>query len=234
MMLHFQTIYTVNQGRSRLKGNRYDSPWHRHRDDGASRDGDEMSVFTFSKQAQAESQCNLDHCLTVARDHAMSLLVITPNRIQVGGDGDGPKAHNTADVLFTKSWLREHNDWLESTSDVTPKIEESQHGQFVDFYTYRRSVCVQEHQGVYDVVTGQRIKPRREIIERMWALGFAAYRGRPLTMARPRWAGEREELEEITALADRYWTRRSRSDAAKKLVSTFTSINRYCAWPGAW
>lgn len=230
-MLAYKTIYTVNQCRERLKYNRYDSPWHR--DDANTRDGDELSVFTFLKQAQTDSEQNLSLCLHRAKAHGMSLLIITPSRLQVAGDGE-KSASTVAAAVLPRKWLEEYNAWIESTSTIQPRLEDSRHGDFFDFYTYRKSLCLTEHQGVYDVATGHRIKNRRKIIERMWELGFAAHRGRPLTLARPRWAGEREELEEITDLADRYWTRRNRSDAAKKLVSAFTSINRYCAWPGAW
>ena len=93
---------------------------------------------------------------------------------------------------------------------------------------------MQEHQGIYDVATGRRLTNRREIIERMWALGFAAQRGRPLLIARVRWTGNRQELEHVTQLAQQYWDRRHQSDMAKKMVSAFRSINRYAAWPGAW
>jgi hypothetical protein len=103
-----------------------------------------------------------------------------------------------------------------------------------EFYTYRASLCLREHQGVYDVATGRRLTNRREIIERMWRLGFAAQRGRPLSIARTRWTGNREELTEVADLAERHWNRRNTSDVAKKLVSAWRSINRYAAWPGSW
>jgi hypothetical protein len=75
---------------------------------------------------------------------------------------------------------------------------------------------------------------REDIIRAFWSLGFATWRGRPYSIARLRWSGEREELEELTSLAGRYWRNRSRSDVAKKIVSAHRSINRYAAWPGAW
>jgi hypothetical protein len=68
----------------------------------------------------------------------------------------------------------------------------------------------------------------------MWALGFAAHRGRPLSIAKIRWTGSRQELELATQLAEQHWDRRRTSDVARKLCSVFTSINRYAAWPGAW
>jgi hypothetical protein len=87
---------------------------------------------------------------------------------------------------------------------------------------------------VYDVTTGQRMTRRETIIRAFWDLGFATWRGRPYSVARLRWSGERAELEELTALAGRYWPNQYRSDVAKKIVSAHRSINRYAAWPGAW
>jgi hypothetical protein len=230
-MLAYQSIHAINEALSRIKYNRYDRPWHR--DEGHSRHGDELTVFTFGKQAESESKENLAMCLTMARDHGMNLLIITPSRVQVASDSHCDSAPALAKI-FPKVWLDEYNKWIDSTHPIQPTIENSKYGEYFDFYTYRKSLCLFSHQGVYDVQSGQRIKNRRGIIQRMWDLGFAAYRGRPLTLAKPRWAGEREELKEITDLADRYWARRNQSDAAKKIVSVYTSINRYCAWPGAW
>jgi hypothetical protein len=113
-------------------------------------------------------------------------------------------------------------------------MEATDRGSMTGFYSYRACLCLKEHEGVYDVQSGRRLTNRRDIIERMWALGFAANRGRPLAFAKLRWTGSREELELITELADRYWNRRYESEAAKKMVSAYTSINRYAAWPGAW
>ena len=231
-MLAYQTICNVNRASERIRRDSYNSRYYNN--DGNTLDGDEMTVFTFGKRASAESENNLQRCLTAARDYEQDLVIITENRIQVAG-GTGSGRHElVAQALFPTAWLREYNNWLESTNPVKPSFHDGCHGEFLDFYSWRRSLCLKEHQGVYDVATGQRLKNRRDIIERMWAMGFAARRGRPLTIAKPKWCGEREELEEITVLADRFWSRRSHSEVAKKIVSTYTSINRYCAWPGAW
>lgn len=231
-MLAYQTICNVNRAHERIRRDTYNNRYYNS--DGNSRDGDEMTLFTFGKLAHAESEHNLKRCLEVARSYEQDLVIITENRIQVAG-GTGSGRHElVARALFPATWLKEHNHWLESTNPVKPNLYDSRHGEFLDFYSWRRSMCVKEHRGVYDVATGQRLKNRRDIIERMWAMGFAAHRGRPLTLAKPKWCGEREELEEITKLADRFWSRRAQSEVAKKIVSTYTSINRYCAWPGAW
>ena len=60
------------------------------------------------------------------------------------------------------------------------------------------------------------------------------WRGRPPTVATIRWSGTREELEELTQLAERHGSRYNRSDVAKKIWSAYNSISRYAAWPGTW
>jgi len=231
-MLAYQTICNVNRAQDRMRRDSYNSRFYNTA--GESRGSDEMTVFTFGKQAKDDSEHNLQRCLTVAREYEQDLVIIAENRIQVAG-GTGSGRHElAARALFPTAWLDEYNDWLEGSSPVCARLHDSRHGEFLDFYSWRRSLCVKEHQGVYDVATGKRLTNRRNIIERMWAMGFAAHRGRPLTIAKPQWCGEREELEEITELAERFWPRRGKSEVAKKIVSTYTSINRYCAWPGAW
>lgn len=231
-MLAYQTICNVNRAQERIHRDSYNSRFYNT--DGQSREGDEMTVFTFGKQAHEESKNNLQRCLTVARQYEQDLVIIKNNQIQIAG-GTGSGRHElVANALFPRDWLREHNDWLDTTNPVRPSLHESRYGEFVDFYSWRHSLCMKEHQGVYDVATGQRLTNRRNVIERMWSIGFAANRGRPLTIAKPRWCGERDELKELTELADRYWTRRGQSEVAKKIVSAYTSTNRYYAWPGAW
>ena len=174
--------------------------------------------------------CSSD--LTTARHCQQDLVVFKPEQVQIAGTGDG--SHAAADRLFPASWLREYEQWIDTTYPIGYRVDSSEQGSFSEFYTYRPALCLRKHQGVYDVASGRRLTNRREIIERMWRLGFAAQRGRPLSMARTKWTGNREELQEIADLADRHWNRRNTSEAAKKLVSVWRSINRYSAWPGSW
>lgn len=231
--MEYRIINDVNAARRHIKNDRYDSLWH-SKNEKTTRESDQMLNFTFGLKAEQHSQENLQRCLEVAREYKQDLVVIKDNQIQIGSNTPSGRHRSVAKRLFSESWIEEHNKWLDSTNRIQPRFENSRHGEYMEFYTYRHCLFLTEHQGIYDVATGRRLTNRREIIERMWNMGFAAVRGRPLSLAKMRWTGEREELEEITELADRYWNRRSQSDAAKKLVSVYRSINRYAAWPGAW
>jgi hypothetical protein len=230
-MLKYLAIYEVNQTKERLKHSVYNRPWG---DSTHNRDADTLSVFTLGPEAQRDSQSNHDWVMTTAREHDLDLVVFKPCQIQVAGLGDGSLCKDMARTLFPDPWLREYDQWLDTTHSTGTKLDHSEQGAVCEFYTYRPAMCLREHQGVYDVATGRRLTNRREIIERMWRLGFAAQRGRPLSIARTKWTGNREELAEISDLADRHWNRRNTSEAAKKLVSVWRSINRYAAWPGSW
>jgi len=228
-MIRYRVISEANNIVRRLKRNMYDRPWG---DRNHTRDGDSLTLFTLKPQALCDSATNLDLVMSVARAYGQELVVVKPNMIQIAGRDRRCEA--VADILFPQAWRREHQEWLDSTSPMIPRLDRNDRGEVCEFYTWRPALCVDQHQGVYDVATGDRLKNRRDIIERMWALGFAAQRGRPLSMARQRWTGSCEELDLITRLADQHWQRASGSEAAKKMVSTFRSINRYAAWPGAW
>lgn len=226
-MLKYQEIYDIQQVRRRLKRGRYGGFYgHNH-----TADGDRLHEFTHAPAAVAASAHNLDFCLETARAHDQTLLVIKPYTIQTAGPGRNGRVK---DVLFTDEWRRVHGVWLDTTSLVSAQIEATDRGIMVGFYSYRACLCLREHEGVYDVASGRKLTNRRNIIERMWDLGFAANRGRPLAFAKLRWTGTREDLELITELAEQHWSRRHASEVSKKLVSAYTSINRYAAWPGAW
>lgn len=228
-MLEYRSIYDINRIRRRIKRGRYG-----YHGDSHTLDGDRLHEFTLAPEAQAHSQANLDRCLVLAREYDQALVIIKPYVIQVaGGAGSG---HHTqvAKRLFPDPWLKQHSDWLDSASPVYPSLDATDSGAVAAFYSYRSCLCLDEHQGVYEASTGRRLTNRRDIIQRMWALGFAANRGRPLSIARIRWTGTRQELELITQMADRHWARKHSTEAARKIVTVYTSINRYAAWPGAW
>ena len=231
-MLRYQTICEANKTQERLRRNRYGGNFWR--EETHNREADTLAAFTLKPEAQQHSQHNFDLVLATARHYRQDLVVIKPEQIQVAGTGDGSVNRDIAKELFPESWLREYEQWLDTTYPLAPRVDHSGQGAFTEFYTYRPALCLREHQGVYDVATGRRLTNRRDIIERMWRLGFAAQRGRPLSVARTKWTGNREELQEIADLADRHWNRRNTSEAAKKLVSVWRSINRYSAWPGSW
>ena len=228
-MLKYQAIHQVQQVRRRMKSGRYGGYYGQDH----TLEGDHLFDFTHGPAAEADSLQNLETLLAQARAYDQSLVVIKPYVVQIAGAPHSGH-RSMADGLFTAEWIRGYDQWLDTTHRSHPLMDTNERGQVMGFYTYRACMCLEAHQGVYDVVTGQRLTNRRDTIERMWALGFAANRGRPLAIAKPRWTGTREELELITELADRFWERRYETEAAKKMVSTYRSINRYAAWPGAW
>jgi hypothetical protein len=228
-MLKYETIYEVSGARRRLEKGR---DRYSYRYDGRTRDNDQLSLFTFETPALADSAHNLDFLLAQARGHDQRYVVLTDNKVQIAGEHD---IERVADAIAPRAWLKDFAEWLEyNQGHGAPTVDDARHGSMVTLQSWRHCFCLKEHQGVYDVTTGRRMTRREDIIRAFWSLGFATWRGRPYSIARLRWSGEREELEELTALASRYWNSQSRSDVAKKIASAYRSINRYAAWPGAW
>lgn len=229
-MLSYQNIHNVNKAQRRLK-NGY--RWHAGKETEAS---DRLLMFTLGVQAERDSQANFDAVMQVARDSGQQLVIIRDHKIQLAGSVDG-SAQRACERLFTRDWLKGFNQWVDSLKwPTSPVIESSGRGEYLGFQHYRHCLALSEHVGVYDVDTGKKLTNRREIIQRYWDLGFAAWRGRPVSIAQLKWSGTREELEELSELADRYWHRgvRGETEVGKRIVSSFRSINRYAAWPGAW
>ena len=226
-MLHYKAIYQANKLARRLKNNRYGGYYGKDHN----RESDTLALFTIEPVAQQESLANLELIMTAARKHGHQLVVFKPDQIQVAGCGS---TQPVADWLFPGAWIEDYREWLDSKNKMLPSIQASQAGEYMNFHSWRRCLAWTGHQGVYDVATGRRLTNRRDIIERMWALGFAAQRGRPLSIASIRWTGEREELVELVTLAERHGPRYHTSEMARKMFSAYRSINRYAAWPGAW
>lgn len=226
-MLKCTTIYDVTKARRRIKRGSY-----RWESNSFSHATDQLFLFTYANVGLLESKNNLDRVLDLARSHKQDLVLIKSHTIQVAGSA--PTHEQVANDLFPESWLEEHQLWLEYSNPVAPVIEHTTRGGVVGFYSYRACLCLHEHEGVYEVATGKRLTNRQDIIQRIWDLGFATQRGRPPSIAKTRWTGTCEDLEELTTLANRYWDRRDVSDVAKKLTSAYSSINRYAAWPGSW
>lgn len=231
-ILEHQKIYEANRIHRRIRRNRYGSSWgddHNH-----TREGDQLTLFTLEPAAERASAAVLESVLTTAKSYDQDLVVITESQVQTGQIGEGDGCRRAIKAVFPPEWLEENDRWVDATSGVRPTFDQSRYGEFAQFYNFRPNLILQKHRGVYDAATGRRLTNRHEIIQRMWGMGFAALRGRPLTFCKIRWAGEREHLQHVMELADRYWSQRRTSDVAKKICSAFTSINRYAAWPGAW
>ena len=231
-MLQYQTIYAVNQANYRLAvGKRDRYGWSGQNN----READTLTVFTLGQQANRESSENLDNLLKLGEKFQQSFVVFTDHKIQFLGAA-------TTDVvsvsknLYSDEWREEFEQWGDNKgiSRLRPYAERSSQGAVTQLLTWKRCFALAKHQGVYSVKSGKKITNRREIIQNFWDFGFAALRGRPLTVATIASVGERSDLEQITELAQIYYHKRGFSEAAKKMVTNFTSLNRVAAWPGAW
>lgn len=228
-MIKYQEICEINRASERLRLNKYNWHW----DDKHNRDSDMLCKFTLEPRAIQHSLDNLEYVLKVAKKHDQDLVVVKPVMIQVAGAG-AHKNKSVARDLLPNKWLVEYGQWVDTSAPLAVRVDHNGHGQVTEFWTHRPGMVLSRHQGVYDVATGQRLTNRQQIIQRIWALGFATARGRPPYVARTRWTGTREELEEITQLAARYCPRDKASVVATKIVSTFRTLNRHYAWPGSW
>jgi hypothetical protein len=227
-MLKYETIYEVSGARRRLK--KHDRYSYRY--DGRSRENDQLALFTFESEALQDSEHNLDWLLTLARNTDQRYVVLTENKVQIAGDISGQSAM-VARAMTPQHWCDLFDLWCEH-GKTHASADETLRGGVASLHLWRRCLALKEHQGVYEVSTGRRMTNRDEIIQAFWDLGFATWRGRPYSIAKLRWSGEREELEELTELNNRYWYKSYQSDVAKKIVSVYRSINRYAAWPGSW
>jgi len=188
-MLKYESIYEVSGARRRLKKglDRYS-----YRYDGRTRDNDQLSLFTFETPALADSAHNLDFLLAQARGHDQRYVVLTDTKVQIAGEHD---TEPVAAAIAPRAWLGDFAEWLEAHhGHVAPAVDDTRHGSVMTLQSWRHCFCLKEHQGVYDVTTGQRMTRREDIIRAFWSLGFATWRGRPYSIARLRWSGEREEL----------------------------------------
>lgn len=230
-MLAYETIYQVARADSRIRRDHYNNMWYR--DAAHNEEADRLTMFTFGEQARLDSAANLAQTLETAGKYGARLVVFKPQQIQMAGGREFDPDCAGSD-LFPVKWCQEYEKWVDTLVPQRPVTQISNYGSSTEFYIYRHCFALREHQGVYDVESGKRLTNRREIIERIWDLGFATQRGRPPSIARIRWTGSKDELLEITALADRHWGRYHTSEAARKMVTPFRSINRYAAWPGSW
>lgn len=223
-MLKYENIYAIRDAEERLRrGYRWGTGHH-------TKESDALLMFTIGPTAEQDAKDNLEFVLSVGQKHGAAYVVLHGNKIQYLTNN----ANNGLEQdLAPKDWMTKYQDWIDS-KNIDFTIEDSGQGFCHSLKSWRRAFATPKTHGIYDVHKGIRLTNRHGIIQCMWDHGFAAWRGRPLGVASVRWSGTREELEDLTVIADRYWTRRYKSDMAKKMCSAYTSINRYAAWPGAW
>jgi len=223
-MLAYKNIYAVRDAEERLRRDyRWGAGHH-------TRDSDTLLMFTIGAKAEEDATNNLDFLLSLGQKHRASHLVLHENRVQYLADH---ASNELEQELLPPAWVEKYLEWVES-KNLFFDVQDSGQGFCHSFRPWRRAFATRKTHGIYDLSTGRRLTNRQNIIERIWDHGFAAWRGRPLSVANVKWSGTREDLEDLTHIADRYWNRRHKSDMAKKMCSAYTAINRYAAWPGAW
>lgn len=235
-MLKYQAINCLLDAQYRIERSKY--PWTK--DENYDPASDQLALWTLGQQASSESQENFDQMIQAGRQHGAEYLVIKPNIIQfVGRDLEGELIEQQLTPLEFKEEQRNYicRDDPDSARYITFEWNHDQtdQGRLMRLQFYKlQYVDTAQVRGVYHVLSGRRETNRRHIIEEFWRLGFAAWRGRPLHVAQPKWSGTREDLQEMTDMAAKYWARRNSSDVAHKMVAAYRSINRYAAWPGNW
>ena len=235
-MIQYRNISAYMDAQHRLSRQYYSSFWRNA--DNTSKETDRLVVFTTERDARLDSRDNLAKIMDRAREVGSQYVIAKPNLIQAVGHRN---THSPRD-FFGQDFFDELQEYAENRdrgSWLMPSNNDHQRSDrghcTVSLRTYGGGSWVTpEDQGFYDIVNGTRVTNRREQIQALWQLGFASRRGRPVHVAQERWCGSRTELELLTQLADQHWDRRGISEAAKKMVSAYTSINRYVAWPGAW
>lgn len=232
-MIEIQNIHAYNEAGERLSRRYYN--WISGDGDEARRT-DTLTEFTFRTHAMLDSSANLENLLELGRTAGVSMLVFKPKTVQFVADPDAITA--AWRTVFSESQLQEWEQDMASRSSnsyystfVTWR-DDTDAGSTSSVMHYQAPFAVKEHAGVYDCATGERISNRREVIRRAWDLGFACRRGRPLSIARNRWSGSREDLIRAEQIFNEF--RDSQSEPARKLCAVYNSAARYYAWPGTW
>jgi len=232
-MLEIRNIHAYNDAGERLRRRYYS--WISDNADEARRT-DTLTQFTFRTHALLDSSANLENLLELGRTTGVSLLVFKPRTVQFVAPADAVTA--AWYTVFSESQLQEWEQTLATRSHnsyystFATWRDNTDVGSASSVTHYQAPFGVKEHAGVYDCSTGDRITDRRAVIQRVWDLGFACKRGRPLTVARTQWSGSREDLVRAEEIYNEF--RNKNTDPARKLCSVYNSAARHCAWPGTW
>lgn len=236
-MLKYQSINCFLDAKHRIERN--DNRWTRDANYDSS--SDLLTVWTLQSQVEKETKENFDFMLKCGRDHGAEYIVVKHNLIQYVGSKLNPAQLENA--VTPQQFKDEQQAYLVSRDENRFSryynfgwdTDDSGQGHSMSLRFYSlQYVDPDQTRGVYDVATGERLTNRHTIIEEFWRMGFGARRGRPLQVAQIKWSGNRQDLEELTETATKYWARRNSSDVARKITAAYRSINRYVAWPGNW
>ena len=232
-MLEIRNIHAYNEASERLRRRYYN--WVNN-DGEEARKTDTLTKFTFRTHALLDSSANLENLLELGSTAGVSLLVFKPRTVQFVAAPDAVTA--AWYTVFSESQLQRWEQTLATRSNNSYYStfavwrDDTDVGSASSITYHQAPFAVKEHAGVYDCATGEKITNRREIIQRMWNLGFASQRGRPLTVARNVWSGTRQDLVRAEEIYNEF--RGKNTDPARKLCSVYTSAARHYAWPGTW
>jgi hypothetical protein len=234
-MLEIRNVHAYNEAGERLRRRYYN--WVSANAE-ESRKTDTLTEFTFRTHAMLDSSANLENLLELGSTTGVSLLVFKPRTVQFVAASDAVTAawHTVFSESQLQEWeqtlaTRSHNSYY---STFATWRDNADRGSASSITHHQAPFGVKEHAGVYDCATGDRITDRRAVIQRVWDLGFACSRGRPLTVARTKWSGSREDLVRAEEIFNEFYTRRYTSDSARKLCQVYASASRHYAWPGTW
>jgi hypothetical protein len=234
-MLEIRNVHAYNEAGERLRRRYYN--WVSANAE-ESRKTDTLTEFTFRTHAMLDSSANLENLLELGSTTGVSLLVFKPRTVQFVAASDAVTA--AWHIVFSESQLQEWEQTLATRSHnsyystFATWRDNADRGSASSITHHQAPFGVKEHAGVYDCATGEKITDRRAVIQRVWDLGFACSRGRPLTVARTKWSGSREDLVRAEEIFNEFYTRRYTSDSARKLCQVYTSASRHYAWPGTW
>jgi len=236
MNLEFENLAEWGKLHRKIKNQRHQWFWTKPSKDEV--ESWRLQMFTVDKKAQEESEQNLGKILDVASQAEAPYVVLKPDMLQFVGT-ENSLAHT---VLASEEWMDQYRQFCEKNSHFYfskpfwTHAESDQGLHTFTLYAYGLDALFARspQTGFYDTKAGKKITDRKQQITTLWDLGWAARRGRPVSVGNERHSGSTSEIQLITKLASDMWHRRGQSDVADRIISTYTSTNRYYAWPGSW
>ena len=229
-MFKFEHIVKYKQADERIRQNGYESRYYNTA--GHSRDGDMLIRFTVVKYACAEDQHNQALLLERARSLGAQYLIQGQRgpQIIIPGSVEG------AAGIF--------KDYREELTDTWEKTEHHYYGYAdVRSFTSDKATAVSCRgyrrlhghvmpgaTGVYDVITGQKITGRQNILKKLWDLGFLGDRGVVLYAA-DYCDGSPADVEMYKQIKPRIRTLTWNSPLVKGLATGINKISKNCDWP---
>ena len=229
-MFKFEHIVKYKQADERIRQYGYESRYYNTA--GHSRDGDMLIRFTVVKYACAEDQHNQALLLERARSLGAQYLIQGQRgpQIIIPGSVEG------AAGIF--------KDYREELTDTWEKTEHHYYGYAdVRSFTSDKATAVSCRgyrrlhghvmpgaTGVYDVITGQKITGRQNILKKLWDLGFLGDRGVVLYAA-DYCDGSPADVEMYKQIKPRIRTLTWNSPLVKGLATGINKISKNCDWP---